>query len=333
VEYGRLVEIGRPLVEEQVTRPLRERWLHWLLREALTRRWIFANVLNIARALRFLLPQWLRRHVPEARPAGVLPKAIRLRKVLLPRGCVQPSIAPSIDAATARVLDAMGVQPLFADSGCCGAIRQHLHDPQGALQTYRRNIDAWWPGLADGSVEAIVINASGCATTIREYGYMLRGDAEYAEKARRVSAATRELGEFVAAQPNRFAPVAGGLRRVALQLPCSLQHGLRLGSELVSLLRTLGAELQAVPDSHLCCGSSGTYSILQPQMAQALRDRKLAALTASAPELILTANIGCMSHLASGTSVPVWHWIEWVDRAIQTGYRPSTENASNTLPG
>jgi glycolate oxidase iron-sulfur subunit len=325
VNYGHLVDIGRAVVESQVRRPWNERVLHGLLRAALTRRWLFGGALRLARALRFALPRTLRAKLGERRPPGAWPRRVHARKVLLLNGCTQPALAPSIDAASARVLDAIGVQVLIdARSGCCGAIRHHLHDPPGALEQARRNIDAWWPQLEAGAVEAIVINASGCTVMVREYAWLLREDPAYAERARRISAATRDLVEFLGpelALLRRRATAEPGATgtsgmRVAVQKPCTLQHGLALKDNVEQLLVALGAQLLPVNEAHLCCGSAGTYSLLQPRLALELRERKLAHLLLDQPDVILTANIGCMSHLAAASPVAVLHWIEWVDKLI-----------------
>jgi glycolate oxidase iron-sulfur subunit len=249
----------------------------------------------------------LRAKLGEPRPAGAWPRRVHARKVLLLNGCTQPALAPSIDTATARVLDAIGVQVLVdARSGCCGAIRHHLHDPHGALEQARRNIDAWWPRLEAGAVEAIVINASGCTLMVREYGWLLREDPAYAERARRISAATRDLVEFLGPELPLLRRCAAGttITRVALQKPCTVQHGLKLKDNIEQLLAALGAQLLPVNEAHLCCGSAGTYSLLQPRLALELRERKLAHLLQGQPDIILTANIGCMSHLAAGSPVP-----------------------------
>jgi glycolate oxidase iron-sulfur subunit len=279
--------------------------------------------------LRFALPRALRAKLGERRAPGAWPQRVHARKVLLLNGCTQPAMAPSIDAATARVLDAIGVQVLVdAHSGCCGAIRHHLHDPNGALEQARRNIDAWWPQLEAGAVEAIVINASGCAVMVREYGWLLREDPAYAERARRISTATRDLVEFLgpelpllrrcAASGSGATGISASSTRIAVQKPCTLQHGLGLKDDVERLLSALGVQLLPVNEAHLCCGSAGTYSLLQPRLASELRERKLAQLLSGAPALILTSNIGCMSHLAAASPVPVLHWIEWVDKYIST---------------
>lgn len=319
VDYGHLVDIGRAVVESQVTRPLPERLLHWLLRAVLSRQALFGAAWRLGHALRFALPPSLSSKFSQRRAAGAWPRRVHARKVLLLNGCTQPAMAPSIDAATARVLDAIGVQALVdTRSGCCGAIRHHLHDQRGALENARRNIDAWWPQLQAGAVEAIVINASGCAVMVREYGWLLREDPVYAAKARGVSEATRDLVEFLGPQLPllRARARSPATPRVALQKPCTLQHGLKLKDNVDDILTGLGAQLLQVREPHLCCGSAGTYSLLQPKLALELRERKLEHLLQGEPQVILTANIGCMAHLAGGTRVPVLHWIEWVDKII-----------------
>jgi glycolate oxidase iron-sulfur subunit len=311
VEYGHLVDIGRAVVAEQVERPWRERAVRWLLRETLTRPWLFGTALKLGRSISWALPRDLRAKIGVTRPAGPVPSQTHSRKVLLLNNCVQPSMAPSIDAATARVLDAAGVQAITAPgSGCCGAIRQHLDDHAGARNNIRRNIDAWWPLLESAQVEAVVINASGCGAMVKDYGHLMRDDPAYAAKARRIVDLTRDVSEFLAGCTLPAAPRA---QRVAFHSPCTLQHGLKIRGQVETVLRSLGAELVPVRDSHLCCGSAGTYSILQSELSQELRGRKLAALQESAPELILSANIGCIAHLQGGTGTPVRHWIEWLD--------------------
>jgi glycolate oxidase iron-sulfur subunit len=328
VEYGRLLDIGRAAVDAQVRRPWPMRARHWLLREGLTRPAIFGTAVRLGRALRFVLPARLRAALAPPRAAGARPQRRHARKVLLLNSCTQGALAPSIDAATARVLDALGIEAgIDTGSGCCGAIRQHLGDPEGARAAARRNIDAWSPRLDSGEVEALVLNASGCAALVRDYGHLLADDPAYAERARRVSAAARELGEFLAPEQAALARAITAAmpahtasatvpKRVALHPPCTLQHALKCAEHTERLLRALGAELVPVADAHLCCGSAGTYSILQGELSRALRERKLGALLAAGPELILSANVGCIAHLAAGTQVPVWHWIEWLDRAL-----------------
>ena len=321
VEYGHLVDIGRRLVEERVERPPHEKAVRWSLREGLTSSW-FAAALKIGQALRPLLPKILKNKVP-ARTGGHSADTARgphLRKVLILQGCVQPAMLPNIDRATERVLDAAGIQAVYAaGSGCCGALRTHLNDSHGGLNDMRRNIDAWTPHLASGEIEAIISSASACALAIKEYGHALAHDTAYAERARHVSALARDLSELLPA----IAPAlkhrvrAAPQVRAAFHAPCTLQHGQRLRGVVETHLRALGFDVSAAYDeSHLCCGSAGAYSILQPQIAAQLRDRKLLNLAKLEPQKIISANVGCIQHLQSGTSMKVMHWIELLDQAL-----------------
>ncbi|ANJ73505.1 glycolate oxidase subunit GlcF [Ralstonia insidiosa] len=328
VTYGRLVEIGRKIVDDQLdargeSRPLGERAVRWVLRESLTRPALFGPALKLGQAVRPLLPQVLRNKVPAKQPyAGVRPIATHARKMLLLEGCVQPAMSPNINAATARVFDKLGVQLISADrAGCCGAIRYHMNDHVGGLGNARANIDAWWPHIEAGA-EAIVMTASGCGAMVKDYGHLLRDDPVYAKRAARVSAMTRDLCEvlpaFSDALLQKAKPEAGGTKgpRVAWHPPCTLQHGQQIRGAVETLLSALGVDVKLCADSHLCCGSAGTYSVLQPELAYRLRDDKLAKLQATQPERIVTANIGCVTHLQSGTDTPVEHWIELVDRML-----------------
>jgi glycolate oxidase iron-sulfur subunit len=244
--------------------------------------------------------------------------------MVIAEGCVQPSLAPNIDAATARVLDRIGITPLrAADAHCCGALSHHLTEHDEALDFARRNVDAWWPHL-DRDCEAVVVTASGCGVQVREYGHLLAHDPQYAERARRVAELARDPIEIVAAEWKRIAPLVAmdlGAANVAFHSPCTLQHGLRIRGMVEDILQALGYTLTPVADGHLCCGSAGTYSILQPELAGRLRDNKLAALEAGHPKVIATANIGCLTHLASGTRRPVRHWIELLDERMVGGAR------------
>jgi glycolate oxidase iron-sulfur subunit len=321
VEYGHLVDIGRKLVEERVSRPPADKAVRWSLREGLTSSW-FASALKVGQALRPLLPRILKNKVPArvAAPIVGTARGARPRKVLILQGCVQPAMLPNIDRATERVLDAVGIQAVYAaGTGCCGTLRTHLSDSQGGLQDMRRNIDAWTPQLASGEIEAIISSASACALAIKEYGHALAHDAAYAERARRISALARDLSELLPAmvpalkERLRTKPAA----RAAFHAPCTLQHGQRVLGVVETQLRALGFEVAAAGDeSHLCCGSAGAYSILQPQIATQLRDRKLLNLAKLEPQFILSANVGCIQHLQSGTSTKVLHWIEMLDQAL-----------------
>lgn len=326
VRYGELVDIGREIVERQVERPAAERAARWALKEGMTST-LFAPALRLGQSVRGLLPPMLRDKVP-ARTAGDVhrwPTRAHPRKVLMLMGCVQPTMMPNINSATARVLDAAGIQTLVAaEAGCCGALRTHLADAEGGRADMRRNIDAWWPMVAglngQGPVEAIVMNASGCGVMVKDYAHALARDPAYAEKARRIAALTRDLSELlpeiVPKLKQRLAKRATP-KRLAFHPPCTLQHGQQLRGGVESAMRELGFEIElAREESHLCCGSAGTYSVLQPALAHQLRDRKLGHLAAVKAETIVSANIGCIQHLQSGTRTPVRHWVEVLDDAL-----------------
>jgi glycolate oxidase iron-sulfur subunit len=325
VQYGHLVDIGRKIVDERVQRPAGEKAMRWALKNGLTSP-LFGPAMKLGQMVRPLLPAALKNKVPA--PGGARahqwPTRTHKRKVLMLLGCVQPAMMPNINSATARVLDAAGIQTLVADdAGCCGAIRTHLGDVEGGLADMRRNIDAWWPLVAgltsDGKVEALVMNASGCGASVKDYGHALAHDPHYADKARRVSGLTRDISELL---PDLVAALKGKLRgaktkRLAFHPPCTLQHGQQLRGGVETHLNALGFEVSlASAESHLCCGSAGTYSVLQPKLATALRDRKLAHLAPLAPQAIVSANIGCIQHLQSGTTTPVRHWVEVLDEAL-----------------
>lgn len=322
VEYGKLVSIGRELVDERVPRPPAEKVRRWLLREGLASS-LFAPALRLGRLCRGWLPDSLKSKIPALpRPtAAIWPTQTHPRKIILLAGCVQPAMLPNVNPATARVLDAAGIQTLVAGSaGCCGALREHLSDHAGALEQARRNIDAWWPWVAAGEIEAVVSNASACGLAVKHYGDALGADPAYAEKASRVSSLTRDLSELLPG----MVPVLKekmdlpSIQRVTFHAPCTLQHGQRLRGDIEAQLTALGFTVKgALTESHLCCGSAGTYSVLQPEMASQLRDRKLKQLVASEPQCIISANVGCITHLQSGTKVPVRHWIEVVDEALR----------------
>ncbi len=324
VDYGHLLDIGRKLVDAKVPRPAGERALRWLLKEGLPSP-LFAPAMKLGQLVRPLLPGALKNKVPVKQDAGDWPTAVHARKVLLLAGCVQPAMAPNINFATARVLDAAGIQSVIAPkAGCCGAVKFHLNDQEGGKAQMRANIDAWWPHLP--SVEAIIMNASGCGVTVKEYGHLLRDDPVYAAKAARISALTQDLSEWL---PELSATLRGTLRDLPAQAgamvfhpPCSLQHGQQLRGGVERYLGELGFNIRVTgAEAHLCCGSAGTYSVLNPALAQQLRERKLSHLHdtfgATKPDLIVSANMGCISHLQSGTGTPVRHWIEVLDEALQ----------------
>ncbi len=329
VRYGRLLEIGRHVVDARVERPWPERAARAALRAGLSRPALFAFALRLGRAVRPFLPTQLRAKVLRPRDAGRAPQRGQSRRVLLLTSCTQDALLPAIDRATARVLAALGVEARAEPrAGCCGAVRAHLGDPEGGLAAARRNVDAWSAHL-DSGVEALVMTASGCGIRVKDYGRMLADDPAYATRARRISERTQDLAEWLWPQLDALRPLAAPppVARVAFHAPCTLQHGQRIRGRAEAILEALGAELAPVRDPHLCCGSAGAYSLLEPGLSSALRERKLAGLTAGTPATILSANVGCLAHLAAGADVPVRHWIEWVDELI-AARRPPGRAAS-----
>jgi glycolate oxidase iron-sulfur subunit len=315
VEYGKLLDIGRHVVEKAVGRSVTD---------AATR-----AALKLGQRVRSLMPASLKASIPAAEAAGDWPSPRHDRRMLVLQGCVQPGLKPNINAATARVLDRIGISLIAAEeAGCCGALAYHLNDTDTGLNAARRNIDAWIPHL-DAGVEAIVMTASGCGVMVKDYGWLLHNDAAYADKAAHVSAATRDISEILVAERAALTrslssrsegkPHASRLtqKRIAYHPPCTLQHGQKLTGDVEVLLTDAGFELTPVAEKNLCCGSAGTYSILQPAIASALKTRKLDHLQAGAPDLIVTANIGCLTHLQSGSQIPVRHWVELFDDALK----------------
>jgi len=322
VEYGRLLDIGRQAVEARVARPLMERVKRRVLAEALPRRWIFTPTYRAGQLVRPLLSKDLQDKLRPMPAAGGVPRRGHARRMLLLEGCVQPAMAPNINAAAARVLDAVGVQLIRAPkAGCCGALRHHLNEHAAALDDMRRNIDAWWPLLEERDIEAIVMTASGCGATVKDYGHLLAHDPAYAAKAARIALLTRDLSEVLPAFEADLLPLlkkpAAASQRLTYHPPCTLQHGQQVRGKVESLMRAAGFEVRLCADSHLCCGSAGTYSLLQPALARQLRDDKLDRLAQTEPDVIVSANIGCINHLQSGSETPVRHWIELLDAALQ----------------
>ncbi|WP_423681357.1 glycolate oxidase subunit GlcF [Undibacterium sp. WLHG33] len=318
VQYGRLLDIGRKVVEEQVPRSLKQRLIRSTLKTMLPTPWIFKPAMSLGQSVRPLLPKALKNKVPARQSGGLWPQQPHSRKMLLLDGCVQPSMSPNINFATARVLDTLGIELIRAPkAGCCGAIRHHLNEQEAALNDMRNNIDAWWPYVESGA-EAIIMTASGCGVTVKEYGHLLAHDMVYAEKAQRISALTRDLSEVLPAfETELVGRLQGKLsQRIVWHPPCTLQHGQQIRGKVEGLLKAIGIDVQMCADSHLCCGSAGTYSVLQPELSYQLRDKKLHNLLATKPDMILSANIGCLTHLQSGTETPVKHWVELIDHAL-----------------
>jgi len=318
VDYGHLVDIGRKLVDAKVPRPATERAVRWALKEGLPSP-LFGPAMKLGQLVRPLLPASLKNKVPARQDAGAWPQRSHSRKMLMLAGCAQPSMGPNINSATARVLDAAGVEVVVAPkAGCCGAVKFHLNDQDGGKAEMRANIDAWWPYVEQG-VEALVMNASGCGVTVKEYGHILRDDPVYAAKAARISALTLDLSELlpslVPALRTKVSPE--GQPALVFHPPCTLQHGQKLKGGVEQHLSALGFAVRiATNESHLCCGSAGTYSVLNPGISYQLRDRKLQNLDAASTEVIISANIGCITHLQSGTATPVKHWVEVLDASL-----------------
>jgi glycolate oxidase iron-sulfur subunit len=320
VRYGRLLEIGRELAEQKIERSWSDRLTRRVLRSVIPYQARFTPMLRLGQLIRPFLPVALKRKIPAMRRAGAWPKTEQARRMLVLEGCVQSAIAPDINAATARVLDRLGISLVAAPgAGCCGAASHHTSGLDEGLDFARRNIDAWWPHVEAGA-EAIVMTASGCGVHVKEYGLLLKNDSVYAAKAGRVSALTQDIGEILSKEDlwKLYSEIKPGLK-IALHSPCTLQHGQKLNGIVEKILHATGVTLTAVPDAHLCCGSAGTYSLLQKQLSRQLLTNKVAALESGSPDVIATANIGCLAHLQSGTALPVRHWIEILDTLIPAG--------------
>ena len=328
VEYGRLLDIGRQQINKKVSRTLTERFYRYLLSSVLPYPKRFLFFLKIGRSIKYLLPNKYRRMIPE----GTKPRKIEssehisrstsghTRKMILFSGCVQPSLLPEINYALARLLNMIGIETMLVQSeGCCGAIDHHLAVEDRALSFIKNNIDSWWPYLEQG-IEAIVISASGCGAMIKEYGYILRNDPAYQDKARRVSMLARDIGEIIADEDigklRKIINVSS--KRFAFQNPCSLQHGQKMKDKTEELLKKLGYQICDVEDANQCCGSAGTYSLLETDLSEKIRKKKIISLEAVKPDVIMTANIGCQLHLQQATDIPVKHWIEILEEDIQS---------------
>ncbi len=321
-----MLDIGRKLVDAKVPRPATERAVRWALKEGIPSP-LFGPAMAMGQLVRPLLPTALKAKVPAKQDAGAWPNRTHSRKVLMLAGCAQPAMGPNINTATARVLDAVGIQTIVATkAGCCGAVKFHLNDQVGGKAEMRANIDAWWPHLQSGA-EAIVMNASGCGVTVKEYGHILKDDPVYAEKARQISALTKDLSELLPmlaqslqdAAPALAERIAKTAPKLVFHPPCSLQHGQKLKGGVEQHLGAMGFSIRtANNESHLCCGSAGTFSVLNPDLAYQLRDRKLGHLGAQPSEVIVSANMGCITHLQTGTPTPVRHWVEVLDAVLAT---------------
>ncbi|MEZ5501376.1 MAG: glycolate oxidase subunit GlcF [Halioglobus sp.] len=313
MQYGELLDIGRGLLEVQAPRPATETVLRRLLRCVFSRPRLLGAALALGQACRPVLPQRLRRRMPLRQAPKAPPRGTQARRMLVLEGCVQRAATPNTNAAARRVLDRLGISLVAAPrAGCCGAVNYHLAALADGLDNMRRNIDAWWPYI-EGGVEAIVSSASGCGAMLVDYGRLLARDPAYADKARRVSELTRDIGEIVLAEDPGKLAINTGLGRVAIHSPCTLQHALRQPDLLAAILNRAGFQVARVPEQVLCCGSAGTYSILQSAISERLRDKALRTLTSDRPDVIATANIGCQLHLQAVAGVPVVHWIELLD--------------------
>jgi glycolate oxidase iron-sulfur subunit len=327
VKYGRLVDIGRAIVEKEVGRGPMQGLIRTALKTIIPRPSLFTPLLRLGQWVRPLLPSELRRKVPPRVHATPWPGPRHARRMLVLQGCVQPGIAPTINPALARLLDAIGISLIAAEeAGCCGAVAYHLNAQDEGLRYMRRNIDAWWPYVEQGC-EAIVMTASGCGVLVKEYGHLLRDDAGYAGKAAKISALTKDASEILTAESSalerlltqsRAAQTSRPVSRIAYHASCTLQHGQQITGVVEPLLRLAGYELTYVPDGHLCCGSAGTYSLLQTELSQRLLVNKTGALESGGPDAIATANIGCLAHIQSGTQVPVRHWVELLEERVKS---------------
>lgn len=324
VQYARLLEIGRDIVEKKVGRSVTQKVLRGALKTGLSNPRLFQVALRWGRKLKPALPRVLQNKIPAATSAGMIPHAQHARKVIMLEGCVQPSLAPNINAATSRVLDRLQIQTVKPQqAGCCGAVRLHLSDQEGAIAAAKNNIDAWWPLVNDSldvetRIEHILITASGCGVSVKDYAKLLAHDSAYAEKAKRISALTCDLSEFLAQHVSDLIALIGGeiTEKIVWHAPCSLQHGQQVRGKVEGILQSLGVAVQTCADSHLCCGSAGTYSILQSALSKQLRDNKIRALEATGADIVVSANMACQQHLQTGTKMPVLHWIEIIDQAL-----------------
>ena len=330
VQYGQLIDIGRKWAEENTAkRPITQRFTRWILKEGLTKPALFNSVMALGRLVRPIMPAGIQRKIPVIRNAALdsetnpylRPQTTHARKMLILEGCVQPGMLPNINSATARVLDALQVQLISAPNAtCCGALRYHLNDQPGGIADAKQNIDAWWPLIEEG-VEAIVMTASGCGVMVKDYGHLLAHDVQYASKAQKISELTKDISEIMPALTEELIALIGSDPRhnVVYHPPCTLQHGQQIRGKVEGLLTSVGIGVRLCTDSHLCCGSAGTYSVTQPELSEQLRKNKLDHLNAACEEsnaqIIVSGNVGCIAHLQQDDK-PVVHWIEIIDQLI-----------------
>lgn len=314
VEYGHLLEIGRSEVEKRVKRPLSQTLIRKILLAILPFPTRFDSLLKVGQLFRPILPQRLKKKIPEKRHLPDLALKIHTKKMLILDGCVQPSLSPEINYATKQVLDALDIE-LISFSGCCGAINQHLSDEDNALITIKNNIDRLVTEFNNG-IEGIVMTASGCGAMFKEYPFLLRNDAAYKDKAVLVASKTFDLTEVIDTEVLKT-KLDISKTNIAVHTPCTLQHAQKLPSNIENIFSACGYQLSTVKDKHLCCGSAGTYSIVQPGLSQQLLQQRLKGLMVGSPEVIVTANIGCLHHLNAESPVPVRHWIEVISENLK----------------
>jgi len=330
VQYGNLIDIGRKWAEDNTPeRPVGQRLTRWALKEGLTKPALFNSAMALGRLVRPLMPDSIKRKIPQVKSKGLdsstdpyaRPTTSHDRKMLILEGCVQPGMLPNINSATARVLDALKIQLISAPNAtCCGALRHHLNDQAGGLENAKQNIDAWWP-LVESGVEAIVMTASGCGVMVKDYGHLLADDSTYAAKAKKISHLTQDISEILPQLQNELIQLIGIDQKpgVVYHPPCTLQHAQQIRGKVEGLLSSIGIGVRLCADSHLCCGSAGTYSVTQPELSEQLRKNKLnhlnAACEESGAQVIVSGNVGCIAHLQQ-EDMPVLHWIEIVDQLI-----------------
>jgi glycolate oxidase iron-sulfur subunit len=319
VEYGHLLDIGRQQIEEKISRSFFDRSFRYLLRKILPYRNRFGFLLRCGQWVCPVLPRKLQKMIPQRSRSDHIRQDNYPRKVILFRGCVQPSLSPQTNHATTRVLNRLGIATLEINNEmCCGALDYHMAETESAISFIKRNIDLWWPKI-DSGVEAIVTTASGCGVMVKDYAYILRNDPVYADKSRRVSALTKDISEIFSTED--IIKLKNLLKqeqlKPAFQNPCTLQHGQKLKDRTENILQQLGFRLCKVPESYLCCGSAGVYSLLQRSISHKLQRDKIKNLLTDKPDVIITANIGCQMHIQQATEVPVKHWIEFVDDALK----------------
>jgi len=315
VKYGRLLDFGRAEVEKKLDRPFKEKMLRWGLRQVLPYKQRFGVLLKTGQLLRAVLPKEIKAKIPKKRIThNRWPAQHHNRVMLMLAGCAQPAATPNTNVAASRVFDKLGITLVEENrAGCCGALSYHLGAHEEGLDFMRRNIDAWWPAIESGA-EAIVMTASGCGAMVQDYGHALRHDTDYATKAKKISELTKDIGEVLIAEDLSLLPVGHSTEKIAVHCPCTLQHAMQQADNVEEILTKAGFALSRTKDKHMCCGSAGSYSILQPQLSKKLLAKKIEALSVANPERIVTSNIGCQLHLETQSKVPVQHWIELLDK-------------------